>query len=795
MLCNTDRNLNAISVSSGRLVGAWRNNFWRGICSCSACPAFALLILLLVASLSAGCSSNILGQSFSASAAEDGQQSADAGLRTVISLRKQSQTGSASNVAELRHAEEEAAAHYLVAGTEARIAGHLDEAARLFELGLLAQPGNLALNEARAATLKRKDVLRFSAEAERARIAGNTEAAQSLYQKAEFLDRGNAKVLAALREMSQEEERRGEKFAIKAFESRTPIELNFRDARLKDALLVIAKPYNLNFVFDATVADVEISVSAKRLTFFQAMQLLLQSGDCFYKAIGQNSILVSKNQKKQKYTDLYFKTFYLQTVKAEKMAEILSSSMQLKTVIPDKTLNAVQIRASREALKIAERVIAEHDRTRAQIALDIEILEVDRTKSRQLGIDHGSQIAAQFPQANLAAAIEGPAKVLSSGAVTLPVTTLNYLKNDVNTKTLSKPRIRTVDGEAAKIHVGDKVPLRSASFQDGQNRTAFEYHDIGLKIDALPRYSEGGSISVELKLEVSSLGHNLGTAAEPAYSVGTRNISTHLILRDGEAAILAGFVQDEDRQALSQVPGASDLEGAGRLFAVDGYTGSHTDILMTVTSYVVGQRGLPSATDSDFYSGSLGDFTSEDASGYLKQSSASGEPLRYRLSAKGAQQVADDGPTAPSAGASAPQLQAAAAAAPPGKRPQLIFVNELYSVDQGDRVVVEVRGRDLGSAKLFTTSVLFNPAKLSLEEYEDCQTGKRIKAEGDPTGVFKLTVTPPKSSGADVLIAKLTLQGRERGLSYLLLNNSDAVLDQAGNAVLMELGSSKVEVR
>jgi len=82
-----------------------------------------------------------------------------------------------------------------------------------------------------------------------------------------------------------------------------------------------------------------------------------------------------------------------------------------------------------------------------------------------------------------------------------------------------------------------------------------------------------------------------------------------------------------------------------------------------------------------------------------------------------------------------------------------------------------------------------------LEEYEDSQTGRRIKADGDPTGVFKLTVTPPKSSGADVLIAKLTLQGRERGLSYLLLNNSDAVLDQAGTAVLMELGSSKVEVR
>ncbi len=468
-----------------------------------------LFLLLLAASLSGGCGPSILGQSFSSSTVEGGQEFADAGLQKVNSLRKQSQSGSAPAIAELRRAEEEAATRYLVAGTEARFAGNLDEAVRLFEVGLSAQPANLALNEARAATLKRKEVLKLSATAERARVAGDTGLAQALYRKAEFIDTGNAKVLAALREMDQEAERRGEKYAIKAFESRAPLELNFRGAKLKDALLVIAKPYNLNFVFDATVGDVEVSVSARQLTFYQALNLLLQSGDCFYKVIGQNSILVAKNDKKKKYTDLYFKTFYLQTIRAEKMAEILASSMELKTVIPDKTLNTVQIRANRETLKIAERVIAVHDSARAQIVLDVEVLEVDRTKSRELGIDYGSQITAQIPQTSLAV-IQGPAQVFSAAAVTLPTTTLNYLKNDVDTKTLAKPRIRTVDGEAATIHVGDKVPLRSASIQQatGQSQTTFEYHDVGIKIEALPRLGDGGSVAVELKLEVSSLGQN-----------------------------------------------------------------------------------------------------------------------------------------------------------------------------------------------------------------------------------------------------------------------------------------------
>ncbi|MGO9486539.1 MAG: hypothetical protein ACLPX9_18505 [Rhodomicrobium sp.] len=756
-----------------------------------------LFLLLVAASLSGGCGPSILGQSFSSGTVEGGQESADAGLQKVNSLRKQSRSGSAPAIAELRRAEEEAATRYLVAGTEARFADNLDEAVRLFELGLSAQPANLALNEARAATLKRKEVLKLSANAERARVAGDTGLAQALYRKAEFIDTGNATVLAALREMDQEAERRGEKYAIKAFESRAPLELNFRGAKLKDVLMVIAKPYNLNFVFDATVGDVEISVSARQLTFYQALNLLLQSGDCFYKVIGQNSILVAKNDKKKKYTDLYFKTFYLQTVRAEKMAEILASTMQLKTVIPDKTLNTVQIRANRETLKIAERVIAVHDSARAQIVLDVEVLEVDRTKSRELGIDYGSQITAQIPQTNLLAAIQGPAQVFNAAAVTIPTTTLNYLKNDVDTKTLAKPRIRTVDGEAATIHVGDKVPLRSASIQQatGQSQTTFEYHDVGIKIQVLPRLGDGGSVAVELKLEVSSIGQNLGTAAQPAYSISTRNADTHLILQDGEAAILGGFIQDGDQRALSEVPGASSLGVVGRLFAANSDTIARTEIVMTVTAHVVRQPGEPSATDSDFYSGSQDDFTTEDPYGYLKRSPESGGPLRYRLGPKGTQQAAYAEPAAPIADAGDPALQPAPPAPPPAKRPQLIFGTELYSVDQGGRVVIEVRGRNLDAVKQFTTSVLFNPSKLALEEGEDGRTGGQVKAEGSTAGVLRLTVAPPKNNGSDVLIAKLVLQGKEKGLSYLLLNNSDSVLDKSGNVIGMELGNSKLEVR
>jgi general secretion pathway protein D len=741
---------------------------------------------MLAALILTGCVSAVPGQAFLPGFAGDSQVPAEAGLQSQVVALQQSQGDSAAALTGLRRAEEETAARYLIAGTEARFAGRPGEAIRLFELGLAAQPQNLALNEAKSAAQKQKEVLMLSAAAERAQRAGNTGLAQELYRKAELFDRGNAKVLASLRQLDRQDERHGEALEIKAFESPAIMAMNFRNAKLKDALLAISKPYDLNFVFDTSVDNIEVSVSARQATFYQAFQLLLQSGDCFYKINGHNTVVVAKNEKKQKLTGLYFKTFYLQAIKAEKMAEILASSMPLKTVVPDRELNTVQIRASREALNVAERIIAAYDRAGAEILLEVEVLEVNRSKAATLGVDLGSQTQIQPPQPGAGSSTTAAAGNMS---VTLPTATLNYLKTNADAKDLSKPRIRTLDGEPATIFVGGKVPLQSATIQQatGQSSTMYEYHDVGIKMEVLPKYNAEGSIAIKLKLEVSSLGQNLGTAASPAYSVGTRNVDTNLILEEGQAAIIGGLVQDVDRYALSQLPGASDLGIASRLFGVDSGTATRTEIVMTVVAHLLRQRGAPPAGEQEFYSGTRDDFTTEDPSGYLKRLPSTGGPLRFRLSSKG-QQANDDEPAALLT--AAPESESQTAVAPsPRKRPQLFFGADSYSVDQGGRIVVEIRGRNLDAAKPFTTSVLFNPAKLSLED------GAQSKSGEVPAGVVKLTVTPPGNGGAGAPVAKLTFKGSEKGLSYLLLNNPEAVLDGSGNAIGMELGSSKAEIR
>jgi general secretion pathway protein D len=223
--------------------------------------------------------------------------------------------------------------------------------------------------------------------------------------------------------------------------------------------------------------------------------------------------------------------------------------------------------------------------------------------------------------------------LLKQSTVTLPTVTLNYLKNVVDGRTLSNPRVRTVDGQAAKIHVGDRVPLQSASIQDatGQSRTMYEYHDIGIALDVIPKYHLDDSIFVDLNVEVSSLGLNLGTKAAPAYAISTRNVHTTMILRESETAVLAGLISENEQHSLNGLPWVDPNGVLGHLFSTHGDTAQRTELILTITPYLVRSQSLPRRNNTDFYSGTEKDYSTRTSYDYLNRTPPAKQPPRYML--------------------------------------------------------------------------------------------------------------------------------------------------------------------
>ncbi len=321
-------------------------------------------------------------------------------IRHVMELRQRYRGSSdVAGLDELHRAETDAATHFLSAGSSQAHEGRYQEAIEKYDMGLLAQPSNAELQQARQTAVSRKEVGRLYAEGERAKAVGNFDLAETALQRAASFDTQNEGLKRELTDLDRARKGEEQRYVLAAFRSPNPVAMNFRDAKLKDVLQVVCEPYNLNFVFDKNADNLDVSVSAKNINFEQAFSMVLQSANAGYKVLGPNSIFIYEDtpEKRKQYADLYFKTFHLSTLKAERMAEILKGSMEVKTLVANNDLGIIQVRDTRDTLDVVERLIAANDRKPAEIMLNVEVLEIDRTKSDQLGIDWGNQISVAPP--------------------------------------------------------------------------------------------------------------------------------------------------------------------------------------------------------------------------------------------------------------------------------------------------------------------------------------------------------------------------------------------------------------
>jgi general secretion pathway protein D len=123
--------------------------------------------------------------------------------------------------------------------------------------------------------------------------------------------------------------------------------------------------------------------------------------------------------------------------------------------------------------------------------------------------------------------------------------------------------------------------------QGGVNQqaiTSVVYENIGVNIDILPRLHHDDQVTLNLKVEVSSVS---GPGFQGLPTFGNRAVSTTIRLKDGETNILAGLIRDDERTVLNGVPGLSDLPIIGRLFARNERQTKETDIVITMTPHIV----------------------------------------------------------------------------------------------------------------------------------------------------------------------------------------------------------------
>jgi general secretion pathway protein D len=396
-----------------------------------------------------------------------------------------------------------------------------------------------------------------------------------------------------------------------------PITLEFRDATLKSVFEVMSRTSGINFVFDRDVrADTKINIFVRNNTLDDVVKLILTTNQLERKMLNPNSMLIYPNTpaKQKEYRELVVRSFYLANADVKQAVNLVKGMVKSQDVFIDEKLNLMVVKDTPEAMGVVDKLVRSLDLAEPEVMLDLEVMEVSRTRMQTLGVTYPTQINFGDPSnapnnsgnnnGTTGTGTSNPLNVRLSGSlvayVVNPAYVINLLATDSDAKLLANPRVRVKNREKAKVHIGSKVPvITTTSTANVGVSSSVSYLDVGLKLDVEPNIYLRDEVAIKVGLEVSNITQTLNLQGTVAYQIGTRNAATVLQIKDGETQILAGLIQDDDRTSAQKVPGLGDIPIIGRLFRNQTDDREKTEIVLLITPRIMRSINWPQAAVLD----------------------------------------------------------------------------------------------------------------------------------------------------------------------------------------------------
>jgi general secretion pathway protein D len=441
----------------------------------------------------------------------------------------------------------------------------------------------------------------------------------------------DARRLQQLIDRQRDQEQQASTPAVKAALAK-PVVMEFRDASLKSVFEVLSRSSGLNFVFDKDVkGDTKVTLFVRNSPLEDIVRLILGTNQLAKSQLNENSFLIYPNTpaKAKEYSELVVRSFYLANADVKQAMAMIKAVAKSKDVFADEKLNLLIVKDTPDAMRLVERLIDSLDLAEPEVMLEVEVLEVSRSRLSDLGLNWPDSVSYGLLQnaiTTTTATAAGytttttPGGTLAPGYVNLqstsgltsfvanPALTLNIKAQNADTNVLANPRIRVKNREKAKIHIGEKLPVFTTTSTANVGVSAsVNYLDTGLKLDVEPSVTLDDEVSIKVGLEVSSIIKEVsGPSGSMAYQLGTRSASTTLRLRNGETQVLAGLISDEERKATNHLPGLGEMPILGRLFGTHHDTTVKSEIILLITPRVVrniqrpefAQPTMPSGTEA-----------------------------------------------------------------------------------------------------------------------------------------------------------------------------------------------------
>jgi len=397
--------------------------------------------------------------------------------------------------------------------------------------------------------------------------------------------------------------------------------VRFNQSSLRDIFGAIAKASGINITFDSTFQDRVYTVEVSDITLEQVLNQIVTANQLFFKVMDPKTIIIIPDnaQKRAQYEEQLVQNFYISHADPLELAQMLNQvirpigGQQLQPVISaNKAGSVINVRATTAMMAIIERMIESNDKPRAEIIVDVQILEVNRSRAKKYGIDLGNYaINAVFsPERDPRSTGTTGETSINQGAfnantisrgistsdfyLAVPSAVLRFLETDSETKVIAKPQLRGAEGAPLELALGEDIPVPSTTFTpvaaggaNSQPLTSFNYRSVGVNVKITSKVTYEGDIRMELFVESSTLGAGITIAGQELPSFGSRKVTTVLRLRDGESSLLAGLLREDQRKLLSGVPWLLGLPIIKQLFSSNDNSVTQSDIVMLLTPRIV----------------------------------------------------------------------------------------------------------------------------------------------------------------------------------------------------------------
>lgn len=471
---------------------------------------------------------------------------------------------------------------------------------------------------------------------------GRAEEASGEFQKAARIDPSNeaaAQELARILTTQAEAKRAREAVIQQALKSReetgqpTTVQLqafpteplaHFRiNADSRKIIETLGKLAGLNVVFTPDFRPNPLSVDLTNIKVEDALRVVALQTKSFWRALTPNTILVipDDTNHRRDYDEEVLKTIYLANPLSPADRTAITTALKqvlgLQRIMDNPDSNAIIIRDTPAKVAAAEQLVRDLDRAKAEILVDVDVVEADRDRIRDLGLTPATVSSTGTITAGLqAGAIFSPSSASSSStasslvnlgqltyrdyAAVLPSATASAVLNDSKTHILQSPEVRVTDGQTAKLRIGSRIPYATGSFLPSFGGTTsstsgigllastqFQYQDVGVNLELTPRLLATGEVALHAKIEISSLGASISVGGFSQPTFGQRVIEHDIRLREGEVNLLGGLIQNTVTSSVTGVPGLGDVPLLRYFFSQVHKEVNDTEVLVMLTPRVI----------------------------------------------------------------------------------------------------------------------------------------------------------------------------------------------------------------